>query len=497
MMTLPAPTAGWDAVSPLAGMRPDAAIELVNLIPRARDVASRRGYIEHVSSAFTDLKKLHTYNAETPQLLAVADGNIYDITDGTATDLTAAVGALDEEMIVAAYKSFLIFCNGAQIPRVYDGSTTPAPALSATGPSSLADLRGAVTYRGRVYYWEKPDGTNPQSFWYAAAGAYQGTLTEYPINEFTQGGYIVQLANWSVDGGAGIDDNLVVLMSTGEVLIYQGGDPGSASDWALIGVFQIGEPVGVEPASQVGGDLLVLTKDGYVVLSAAIREGRYSENSAFSYQINPAAQDAAETYGDNYGWQAILHSGDGLFIVNIPISDTESIQHVRNTATGAWCKWTGINAVSFATVGDTLYFAGTDGKVYVYGGTSDNGGFIPMRGTQAYNYFGSPSQKKQVTTVEVQSNYAYPKFMKSSFWADFNEENLTTISDPPEPVPSDWNVGEWNTASWSESEQGTRISRKNVSGHGYCLAHTLQLKSRAQRFRWYASHVYLNPMGVV
>lgn len=495
MMTVPAPTAGWDAQSPLSQMRPDAAIELVNLIPRARDVASRKGYASHTDDAFTTNGKLVAYNASTSALLACADGNIYNVTTDTETDLTGAITDFsNDQFIVNAYKNLLIFCNGEDTPVVFNGSTVAA--ISASGPT-MTEVRGGVTYRGRVYYWEEPAGSNPQSFWYAAAGAYQGTLTEFELTEFTKGGYVVQMANWTFDGGAGQDDNLVIFMSTGEVLVYQGGDPGDATDWSLIGMFQIGEPVGVEPATQVGGDLIVLTKDGYLTLSAAIREGRYSENSAFSFQINPAAQDATESYGDNYGWHSVLHSGDGLFIVNVPISANESVQHVRNTATGAWCKWTGINAVSFAVLDGLLYFLATDGIVYVYGGTSDNGGFIPMRATQAYNYYGAPSQKKQVTTVEVQANYAFPKYIKSSFWADYNEENVGSIPDPPEPAPADWNVGEWNDAEWTTSELGTVLSRKNVQKSGYCLAHTIQLKSRAQRVRWYASHLYLTPMGVV
>ena len=495
MLTLPAPTGGWNAINPLTNMAPTDAIIMENLIPNSTDVTSRNGYAEHVNVARPNAKRLIPYNGSDDRLLLCADGNIFDITDGgTGVDLTgdrADFGS--DEWIFGAYKNRIVMCNGVDAPLQYDG--TAISDITVTGPVP-EQLRGGVTYRGRVYYWERPDGDNPQSFWYANAGAFQGELEEYPLDEFTRGGYIVQLLNWTFDGGAGLDDHLAVFMSTGEVIIYSGGDPGSIKDWAMVGVYQIGEPVGEIPASQVGGDILALTQDGYLILSAAIREGRYSENSAFSLKINPAAQDAARRYGQRYGWHSTLFSDASLFIVNVPITSSQSVQHVRNTSTGAWCKFTGINALSFAVSDGTLFFAATDGKVYRYGGKSDNGSFIPLRATQAYNYFGSPGNKKQVTTVEVQSNFAYPKYLYSDFWADFSEETLPPTLEPPEPIPSEWDVGAWDASSWDQSSDRTIVERRNVEGFGYALAHTLRLSTRAQEFKWFASHLYLTPGGI-
>lgn len=497
MMTVPAPTGGWNAISALAEMPPNDAVVMDNVIPGADVVRSREGYRAFTTTARANPGQLVSYNADTPKLLLCGGGNIYDVTAGGAgIDLTdARPDFANNQFIVTPYKSFLIFCNAANTPIVYDG--TSAVVLSVTGPTPT-QLRGGVTFKGRVIYWEKPDGSNPQSFWYAAAGAYQGPLVEYELTEFTKGGYVVQCLNWTMDGGAGMDDHFVVIMSTGEVLVYQGSDPGSVDDWALVGVYQIGEPVGHLPASQVGGDAVILTKDGYLVLSASIREGRYSENSAFSLKINPAAQQAAYAHADKYGWHSTLHADNALFVVNVPISLSESQQHVRNTLTGAWCRWRGINAVSFASHDGNLYFAGYDGIVYVMGGTSDNGGFISMQCQQAYNYFGAPHQKKQVTAVEVQSNYAFPKYMQSDFFADYAERDLGALVDPPEPVPSDWDVGEWNEAEWeSGASSALKKERRNARGFGYALSHTLRLKSRAQNFKWYATHIYMQPAGVV
>jgi hypothetical protein len=358
-------------------------------------------------------------------------------------------------------------------------------------------LQGSVTFKGRVYYWEKPSGNNPQTFWYASAGAYTGALTKFNLSEFTEGGYIVACFNWTHDGGQGLDDNFVVLMSTGQVLVYAGSDPGDALDWALIGIYDIGEPIGLRPVTQLGGDALVLTKDGYLILSAAIQDGRYSENSSYSFKISPSAAQAAKDYESNFGWEGVLYTAGSLFIVNVPIATNYSIQHVRNTTTGAWCRFTGMNACTWCVHDGGLYFAGTDGIVYRYRGSSDNSGFIPMRCTQAYTYLGDPSSKKLITAIEVMSNYAYPKYLHSDWFVDFNEKTLPAITDPPEPASSEWDVAEWDVSEWGASTLGTNTARRNASAFGYAISHTLRLRSRSQRFVWYASHIYAKGAGVV
>lgn len=618
MITIPAPTGGWNAVSALTDMPPTDAIVMENLIPQATDVRSRDGYAAHTTVARADAYTLVSYNAGTPKLLMGGGGNIYDVTtSGAGTDLTASLPAFTNNYWHDnGYKDKIILCNGADTPLVYDGSSISQLSLtigssSATdeitngdfatdsdwvkgtgwtisagnassdgtqsadsdlsqtvtpdegriykveftvsgysagnvtaflggteGTARAADgtfteyivagagtdidiradsdfvgdvddvkvygtalapskLIGSVTFKGRVIYWEAPTGDNAQSFWYASAGAYTGDLTKFDLSEFTKGGYIVSCFNWNHDGGDGLDDYLAVIMSTGQVAIYQGSDPGSATDWAMVGVYSIGEPVsGRHPVTAIGGDGIILTKDGYVVLSAAIQDGRYSENSHYSFKISAAAAAAAQDYGSKDGWSATLHTGGSLFVVNVPISDTESVQHVRNTTTGAWTKFTGLNAAAFCAHDGGLYFVGTDGKVYRYSGGSDKGEFIPMRCTQAYSYFGDP-KKKLVTSVRVMSNYRFPKYLHSSFWADFNEKTLPAITDPPEGSPPDWDVAQWDVAEWGAATLGTITERRNASGYGFALAHTLRLRSRAQRFIWYASHIYLRASGVV
>jgi hypothetical protein len=45
------------------------------------------------------------------------------------------------------------------------------------------------------------------------------------------------MLNWTNDAGDGVDDYAAFVFSTGEVLVYQGDDPGSVNAWSLIGRF--------------------------------------------------------------------------------------------------------------------------------------------------------------------------------------------------------------------------------------------------------------------
>jgi hypothetical protein len=323
-------------------------------------------------------------------------------------------------------------------------------------------------------------------------------LTEFDLSEFTTtGGDLLTLISWTRDSGAGMDDLLVCLFDTGEMLVYAGTDPGSATDWQLLGRFRIGEPLGRRCATQTGGDVIVLTIDGYVPLSAAITEGRYTEQSNFSFRIDSEVKSAAQAHGSNFGWESVYWPQASLFIVNVPIGTGQSEQHVRNTTKGGWCKFTNIDAVTWALYDEDLYFSTNDGYVMKMSGSSDNAAFIPFTCTQAFTFFGQPGQTKQATAAKPITTFSYPKYIDLNMFEDFNITTLPAYDAPPEPAVSDWDVGEWNSASWTTYSAESNTSRKNIIGNGYALALSLRFKSRAQTVLWYATNVWVKPAGVV
>lgn len=501
---IPSPVGGWNARDALDKMPATDAVRMVNWIPRAGYVESRKGYVQHVTAInggtppYTGLgggvESLIAYRGTGGEkLLCAANGNLWDITTATATSLKSALTS--DRWQYTAFQNLLVLTNGADTPQIYNGSTVTD--IVATGPT-VTTLWGCNTFKGRVYYWQQ----NAQSFWYATAGAYQGTLAEFDLSEQLQtGGTLVMMVSWTLDSGSGIDDLAAFIFSTGEVLLYQGDDPGNANAWGMIGRFQIGVPLGIRGHAKVGGTEIIVTRDGYVDLAQALKDGRYSENSAYSNKIIRAAKKAAQDYAEQFGWEALLYPAGNLFIVNVPINSGQSVQHVRETGSGAWTQFADMNANCFAVHEDRLYFGTADGNVYqADSGTQDNGSAISLDCIPAFNSFGSRAQRKQITAVNVVSNFVYPGYIAVDCLADFNTARRATLIEGPYDGTSDWNTADWDTSAWASPEGDdapVKNAWRNVRGIGYSLTVSVRAATRAQNIIWYSTDYQYRNAGVI
>src|SRR6266436_532284 len=80
---IPAPTEGWDAISPLADMSPNRAVFMENWVPRPGYIENRRGYINWVTSTLgSPIETLMVYEqpSSVKMFAAVASGSILDVT---------------------------------------------------------------------------------------------------------------------------------------------------------------------------------------------------------------------------------------------------------------------------------------------------------------------------------------------------------------------------------------------------------------------------------
>lgn len=338
-------------------------------------------------------------------------------------------------------------------------------------------------------------------FWYAQAGSYQGQITKFDMSSrLTRGGTLVQMLTWTLDSGSGIDDLAVFIFSTGEALVYQGSDPGEVNDWTLIGKFQIGEPLGPRAHAKVAGTEIILTRDGYIDLSVALKDGRYSEKSNYSAKIIRASKDAPAQYGTFDGWEATLYPSGQMFIVNVPTSTETSIQHVRETSTGGWCEFNGWNALTFCVFRNRLYFGDAFGNVCLAdAGTSDNGARILSWAIPAFNSMGSRAMRKQLTAGTAVSNVLTPASFVYDGLADFNSTLRATLVDDPNPAGAEWDTAEWDVAYWDSGAQGDSVTQtgwKNVNAIGYSLTMSVRINQRAQRVNWYSTNLRFRKAGV-
>jgi hypothetical protein len=396
-----APIEGWNTRDSLSSMSPLDAIELDNLFPDVGAVISRRGITEHTTGLSGQVETLFEYNGNSQKLLAAdSGGDVYTFSEtsgGTATSIGS--GFSNGRWQTANFNNNGLMVNGADTPQVYNGSTLSAMSFSGdiTTASAPENMEGVNVFKNRVYYWS----TTERSFFYSASvNTFQGNFTEFPLDRISQtGGNLLAMVTISRDGGAGLDDLAAFVMTTGEVLIYDGDDPGSS--FALQGKFQIPAPVSIRGVAQFGGDFRVITEHDFSSILGIIGgNGSVIQPS----KLTGAVKEAVRTNGTKYGWEALVYPRENMLIMNVPITEnSEYHQYVQNTVTGASCRFKGINARTLAVLNNKLYFGELGRIMQADDGFSDEGANISCVGQQAFNAFGSPNDK-QVTMIRYVFN---------------------------------------------------------------------------------------------
>jgi hypothetical protein len=323
------------------------------------------------------------FNGVTRRLLAASPTNIYNATSaGAAPSLAGSFtnGRWQTSMM----NGIMGLVNGDDVPQEFDGTTVSPNTIS--GPT-IANLSGINVFKNRSYFWE--DGS--QSFWYSIVDALGAVLTEFALGEVAaQGGSLVAMTSWTKDGGSGPDDFAVFIMSSGEVIVYQGSDPGTAADWAIVGRYTVPTPLDIRGISKLGGDIALLTDADIILIPAA-----FSRATPEPSKLIGAIKVAAPTYRANTGWQAIFYRRKSLLLLNIPISATEFEQYVMNVDTGAPARFIDQASRSWGIFDSDLYFGSTNGIVYqADSGFDDNNTNINCDARQAWSDLGSPDIKQ-------------------------------------------------------------------------------------------------------
>lgn len=497
-INFPSPIGGWNTQDSLDQMDVKDAVELENWFPTVGRVISRKGFEEYATGLGTgNVETLAEYNAVTTRkLIAAANNNIYDVSSAGAA-VSLASGFTNNRWQWAMFTGAaprMALVNGADAPQEYNGSTVSALTISGSG-LTVSNLIGVNIFKNRSYFWEK----DSQDFWYSALNSLGGALTKFPLGRVAGfGGNLVAMNNWTRDSGDGVDDYAVFIMSTGDIIIYQGTDPSTAADWALVGVFRTGAPLGIRGSVKLGPDLIVMTKDGYVPLSKIIDTGRVTERGSVSDKINGAVKQVADQYFSNFGWQSVLYPRGSYVLFNVPRSSTEFDQHVVNTLTGAWTKFTGMNGACFGLYNDNLYMGGVDGTVYKCDtGTSDDGQSINLLAQTAWNYCGNRGNIKKFSAFRPVFQSESPLNFNISLGFDFQpnyDANITQAGDIGSE--SAWDEAEWDVDSWAENNQF--ISPwSSADGIGLNVSARVNMLTSSQYVSWYSMEYLFETGGYI
>ena len=190
------------------------------------------------------------------------------------------------------------------------------------------------------------------------SGAITGTLDFGQL--FSKGGYLMAMADWTIDGGNGPQDYTTFISSRGQIAIFSGTDPTSSTAWNLVGVFNASPPIGRRCVTQIGSDVAIITIAGVLPISQLLPFDPSADRSvAITTRIQNAMAQATAAGLDNFGWEITTFPAETLLILNVPVSENVTQQQfVMNTLTGAWCQFVGWDSNCFAIFNDLLYWGG-------------------------------------------------------------------------------------------------------------------------------------------
>lgn len=496
-LAVPAPVGGWNTRDSLDAMEETDAVILDNWFPGLGSCSIRGGTSSYATGLGAAVKTLAEFNAGAlRKFIAGANGRIWDISSAGAGVSLAAGFANDiwnwAQFDDSSGGARMGLVNGSDAPQLYNG--TAVSAMTVSGPT-IANLNGIHIHKNRSYFWD--DRT--QDVWYSATNALGGVLTKFPLGRLQgTGGNLTAMGTYAFDSaGEGPQDYAVFLLSSGDVLMYAGSDPGSATDWTLRGRYNIGAPISKRAVKKVGAELMMVTKAGYVPLSTVLAQGRFNEQSA-SGKIRGAALAAVTAYGSQFGWEVFHYPRKNQLIVNAPVSATQIVQHVMNTETQAWCRFTGINAQCWGSYNDLPYFGKGDGTVWLYDtGFGDGGATINADGQCAWNYLGDRRVEKRATMVRplLRTTGGSVTYNVS---VGFDFQLLTTSFDvsAPTTTSSPWDTSPWDVTPWADDGVTSGIW-SSVVGLGYAIACRLRIFTATQGVDWLATTFVVEPGGIL
>jgi hypothetical protein len=402
--SITAPAGGWDAISPLAAMPETNAITLENMFPQPGYVEIRKGHKRHNlvgAAAIESLMPYHALASANDRLFAASTTVISNVTVFTSASASATASISLSGLANARWQhinfstsggNFLWICNGADTPRMYDGSAWATASVVGITATTIINV---AAFKERLWL-VRTDQISPA---YLALDAVQGTATPFDLTGvFTKGGYLQAIGTWSLDAGIGPDDYIAFVTSRGEVAVYTGTDP--ASNFVLKGVYEMGAPIGRRCITKVGADLAVISIDGVLPLSKALITDRAAALlQAITRNIQPVMNASARSYKDNFGWELISYARGTRAILNVPITtNVEQQQYIMNTVTGGWARFKGENANCWAVFQDRLFYGGNNGLVKEADCQGfDDDGAIEFDMETAFNYCDTHGRLKQFT----------------------------------------------------------------------------------------------------
>ncbi len=482
-LTVPAPVRGLNFKDSLANMKPTDALVLNNLVCRPSYIEVRKGWQEHVTGIGAEVWTLIPYapNSGASQLFAAAGTDIYDVTTAGAVGAAVVTGMTNSYWSHTVVSNIggnaLIMVNGVDAGQTYNGTVWGAWGVAGVASTALDFI---TVWKRRVWAVEK----NTFRAWYLAIDAVTGAATSFDFKAiFQRGGRLVALLTWTIDGGSGVDDLFVVVTSEGEVAIYAGTDPASASTFALKGVYFIGKPVGRRFYAKLGGDLLLLTEGGLVALSRYLQSTVVDQTNTLTDSIQrQIALDVAD-FSTVQGWELAVYFPDNLLFLQVPGGSVGSrYQYVMNTLTGAWSKTLLSDVITFGILSGQLYAGHATLVANTWTSGTDDGDPIEYSMIPAFSYFGAPTKQKRFTLGRAIIEADVSPTYQTKLLRDFDQSFMFPSQATPVLSGALWDSALWDAVLWGGS---TIFYRRwySLTGMAYSASLALQGLSNGTTLR--------------
>lgn len=526
--SVPAPVGGLNARDSVAAMPETDALTLQNWFPEPDYVRVRRGFQPFASGVTGGVISMLVWAGPvSSRMFAASASAIYDVTAGGAAGTAALSGLSNGDwmgaMMATSGGNFLVIANGADAVRSYNGSAWSTPAI--TGATSF-DLVAPFVHKRRLWFVEE----NTTKAWYLGTDAIAGAATSFDLGPMFQfGGSLLCGGTITRDGGTGPDDYACFVSTVGEVVVYAGTDPASASTWAVVGSYYIPPPLGRRCLQQVGGDLMCLTEGGLILFSAMMALDRTaSDKAAVSSKINRRFNSDAILYSARPGWAVATKPRANMLLVNVPgvteyvsevivdddggeiVTDTGEpygwgyevdgfSQYAMNTLTGAWSFFKGQNSRCWALFNEDVYFGDSTGTIYLAdAGYLDNGSSIQCDIGTSYSSHGSKGRLKSYSMVKPYLEATGNPGILLELNTDYDDQNPTITPTADRVVSSLWGTALWGVDQWGDASTARiRDDWQGVVGVGMVGALRLRVTTAGSEVKLYGFDVMHEPGGML
>lgn len=509
--TIPAPINGINAASALAAMNPLDSIYAYDMVSEDYGMKVREGSVEWANGWTGGAAKTvipFEGNVDSEDKLFIANEvGIWDVTtEGeTAPTLAIAFPAQTDNAGICSYINFtndgnarfLLVCDGEngyytweQATNTWTKITQGAGATQIDGVDP-ASFDFVMVWKKRVWFIQR-ESTNA---WYLGVGVFLGTATSFNFgDQFVHGGTLRALDNWTLDGGDGLDDRLVAVSGAGDVAVYQGTDPTSATTFGLTGTWYIGDiPLGRRVTASYAGELYVLSSQGLMPMSDMTRGN--AETVAESYltnRISPYIRSILVQAAEDFGWQVHMHPTKAVLYITSPMRTSQpQITFAYYYGSLSWSMLRNLDKNHSANWQSKVFWVSSiDNRVFKQAGDVDRNYLDKDADGQPEAIEWDLLTAYQLPNQPNSANYKRVQFIRPMFVSggipvydvqaryDFNINQLTGS-----PTYSGGGVGVWDEGIWGESVWGGGADTVDVprgaSGIGRHIAVNIRGRSAA------------------